>query len=158
MNQEATNTSVESVESTLLDQTSAVVPPIPDTQDQLLEVTLALIGIIVLIYGLAWFLKRGKNLVPSAGIPMKTLGVLPMGVKEKIILVEVGSKQILLGMTPHNITSLATFDEPVMDSSQGKQSSFSTKLKEILSVHSTQSNHIETHSKPEQPSTQDRTG
>ena len=63
---------------------------------------------------------------------MKTLGVLPMGVKEKIILVEVGGKQILLGMTASNINTLATFDEPIVEEKSNNVGSFSQKLKDIL--------------------------
>ena len=107
-------------------------PHVPNSQDQLIEVTLALIAIIVLIYGIAWIIKRNRGLVPSAGVPMKTLGVLPMGVKEKIILVEVGDKQLLLGMTQQSINTLATFDDPIIDSSASKDVPFATRLKEIL--------------------------
>jgi flagellar protein FliO/FliZ len=70
--------------------------------------------------------------MPANGFPMKTLGVLPMGVKEKILLVEVGDKQILLGMTPQNINTLAIFDEPIIDATFKKESAFSSKLKHIL--------------------------
>lgn len=112
--------------------TPAVLPHVPSTQDQLIEVTVALLAIIVLIYGVAWFIKRNRNLMPANGFPMKTLGVLPMGVKEKILLVEVGDKQILLGMTSQNINTLAIFDEPIIDATFKKENAFSSKLKDIL--------------------------
>ncbi len=85
-----------------------------------------------LIYGAAWLVKRNKGFSPSAGIPMKTLSVLPMGVKEKIVLIEVGGKQILLGMTPHQINTLATFDEPIIDTTLQNDKPFSVRLKEML--------------------------
>lgn len=107
-------------------------PKLPDSADQLIQVTLALALVVGLIYGVAWLIKRNKGFAPSAGIPMKTLSVLPMGVKEKIILVEVGGKQILLGMTPSNINTLATFDEPIVDPSLGNDKPFSSRLKDLL--------------------------
>lgn len=110
-----------------------IVPPsIPSSADQLIEVTLALALVVGLIYGVAWLVKRNKSLAPSAGIPMRTLSVLPMGIKEKIILVEVGGKQLLLGMTPHQINTLATFDEPIIDPTLSNEKPFSTRLKEML--------------------------
>lgn len=109
-----------------------VLPQVPNTQDQLIEVTLALLAIIALIYGVAWLIKRNKGLMASSGFPMKTIGVLPMGVKEKILLVEVGDKQLLLGMTPQNINTLAIFDEPIVDATFQRGNAFSNKLKDIL--------------------------
>lgn len=156
MNQEAETKAIDSIQSKVIESSSSVIPPVPDTQDQLLEVTLALIAIITLIYGLAWFLKRSKTLMPSSGIPMKTLGVLPMGVKEKIILIEVGSKQILLGMTPNNINALATFDEPILSHSEIKPSSFSSKLREILTNHSNPPNVSEFSSENTQSNSHDK--
>ena len=43
-----------------------------------------------------------------------------------------GGKQILLGMTPQQINTLATFDEPIVDSSLNNDKPFSSRLKEIL--------------------------
>ncbi len=108
-------------------------PGIPNSQDQLIEVSIALAMVVALIYAIAWFIKRKQGVHGLSNIPMKTLGVLPMGVKEKIILVEVGGKQILLGMTASSINTLATFDEPIVEEKHHSVSSFSQKLKDILS-------------------------
>jgi flagellar protein FliO/FliZ len=113
-------------------------PKLPDTSDQIIDVTLALALVVGLIYGAAWLFKRSKGLSQSTGIPMRTLSVLPMGVKEKIVLVEVGGKQILLGMTPHQINTLATFDEPIVDTSLQNDKPFSSRLKEMLKKDSLQ--------------------
>ncbi|MGR6873240.1 flagellar biosynthetic protein FliO [Pseudomonas sp. HK3] len=107
-------------------------PIVPSSQDQLIQVTLALVVVVALIYAIAWVIKRKQGVQGISNIPMKTIGVLPMGMKEKIILVEVGGKQILLGMTPSNINTLATFDEPIVDETK-PQTSFSQKLKDIIS-------------------------
>lgn len=108
-------------------------PSIPSSQDQLIQVSIALVLVLALIYAIAWFIKRKQGVHGISNIPMKTIGVLPMGVKEKIILVEVGGKQILLGMTASNINTLATFDEPIVEEKQSSGVSFSQKLKDILS-------------------------
>ena len=124
---------VTSVATHSAEQTAkTVMPHVPNSQDQLLEVTIALLGILALIYGVAWLLKRNRGLLPSAGIPMKTLGMLPMGVKEKVVLVEVGGKQILLGMTASSINTLATFDEPIVSAHSSEETPFAQKLKSFL--------------------------
>jgi flagellar protein FliO/FliZ len=129
---EANGQSPSTLSSTLAPSQKIASPQLPDTSDQLIQVTLALALVVGIIYGAAWLFKRSKVLTPSSGIPMRTLSVLPMGVKEKIILVEVGGKQLLLGMTPHQINTLATFDEPIVDASLNNDKPFSYRLKEML--------------------------
>lgn len=107
-------------------------PAIPNSQDQLIQVSLALAAVLLLIYAIAWLIKRKQVVHGFSNIPMKTVGVLPMGVKEKIILVDVGGKQILLGMTAYNINTLATFDDPIVEDKNITTTSFSDKLKSIL--------------------------
>jgi len=114
----------------------AAAPVMPSSQDQLIEVSLALAAVLALIYGIAWLIKRKQVIHGISNIPMKTIGVLPMGVKEKIILIEVGGKQILLGMTASNINTLATFDEPIVTSQEQENFSFSQKLKSIMAQQS----------------------
>ena len=108
-------------------------PPLASSQDQLIQVTLSLFAVLAVIYAVAWLIKRNRGVQGLSGLPMKTLAVLPMGVKEKIVLIEVGGKQILLGMTTHNINALATFDEPVLVIKEKNSKGFADRLKEIMS-------------------------
>jgi flagellar protein FliO/FliZ len=126
----------ENLTKETVDQSLAIESP--PTLSSTIDVTLALALVVGLIYGAAWLFKRSKGLSQSTGIPMRTLSVLPMGVKEKIVLVEVGGKQILLGMTPHQINTLATFDEPIVDTSLQNDKPFSSRLKEMLKKDSLQ--------------------
>ncbi len=120
---------------TLAKSASLVAPQVPNSQDQLIQVTLALAAVLVLIYALAWFIKRSRGLQGMSQLHIKTVAVMPMGVKEKIVLIEIAGKQILLGMTAQNINTLASFDEPIIDTAnkQSATKSFSERLKEILS-------------------------
>ncbi len=108
-------------------------PPLATSGDQLIQVSLSLLAVLAVIYCVAWFIKRNRGIQGLTGLPMKTLAVLPMGVKEKIILIEVGGKQILLGMTAHNINNLATFDEPILVLKDKHTKGFAERLKEIMS-------------------------
>lgn len=122
------------VSSSVLAQAQSVASPaVPSTSDQLIHVTIALSAVLLVIYGLAWLIKRNKGLTGLDKMPMKTLAILPMGVKEKLVLIEIGNKQILLGMTASNINTLATFDEPVYQATESNSISFSARLKEMLS-------------------------
>ncbi len=114
-------------------ETLVTAAPAMDTQDQLIQVSLSLVAVLAVIYALAWLMKRNRGIQGLTGLPMKTLAVLPMGVKEKIVLIEVGGKQILLGLTAHNINTLATFDEPILVIKDKNPKSFSDRLKDIMS-------------------------
>jgi flagellar protein FliO/FliZ len=113
-------------------ETLATTTPVLNTQDQLIQVSLSLVAVLLVIYALAWLIKRNRGVQGLASLPIKTLAVLPMGVKEKIVLIEVGGKQILLGLTAHNINTLASFDEPILVIKDKDPKNFSDRFKEIL--------------------------
>ncbi|MFC3140848.1 flagellar biosynthetic protein FliO [Shewanella submarina] len=71
-----------------------------------------LILVLLLIFALAFLVKR-FNLVPSSNGKMKTLAVTPLGQKEKLVLVEVGEQQYLLGVTPHQINLIDKLEQPI---------------------------------------------
>lgn len=77
------------------------------------QTLLWLIVVVGLILVLAWLAKRlgGVHFQNAAGIKM--LSVLPVGNKEKIALVQVGDKQLLIGITAASVNTLHVFDEPV---------------------------------------------
>jgi flagellar protein FliO/FliZ len=77
------------------------------------QTLLWLLVVVGLILALAWLAKRvgGVHFQNAAG--MKMLSVLPVGNKEKIALVQVGDKQLLIGIAPGRVSTLHVFDEPV---------------------------------------------
>lgn len=69
--------------------------------------------VLALIIGLAWALKKTR-LVPQMGRPdFKVLLTLPVGYKEKLMVVQAGEQQLLLGVTAQQITFLQTIDPPL---------------------------------------------
>lgn len=119
----------------------------------LVQVTLTLILMVGLILGLAWLARRFAKPLFQQNKQLRLIASLSLGVKEKIILVEVEGKQLVLGVTPQQITSLHVMNIPVrqdLDQSQTTEKSelptnsdlpektiasdFSKKLMEILKV------------------------
>ncbi|MDR8524461.1 MULTISPECIES: flagellar biosynthetic protein FliO [Shewanella] len=84
-----------------------------------------LIVVLVLIFFLAYLVKR-FNLVPSSQGVLKTIAVTPLGQKEKLVLVEVGGQQYLLGVTPNQVSLVDKLAQPVEVSTE----SFATRLKQ----------------------------
>ncbi|WP_407695998.1 flagellar biosynthetic protein FliO [Shewanella cyperi] len=71
-----------------------------------------LILVLLLIFVLAYLLRR-LNLVPGSGSLMKTLAVTPLGQKEKLVLVDVGGEQYLLGVTPSSVNLIEKLASPL---------------------------------------------
>lgn len=107
--------------------------------------TFAGLGVVIaLILALAWVSRRLSGGALGNTQFMKILAVQPLGAREKIILVDVSGKQMMLGVTPGRIATLHVFDEPIVQipasaerrgSSLAARSSteFSRKLQEFLS-------------------------
>jgi len=99
----------------------------------LVNVTLALMGIIGLIFAISWFVKRFSQGAFSANAHIKILSAMPLGTRERIVLVEAGGQQLLLGITSTNINTLHVFETPVVvDNKTENPSDFSRKLMAIL--------------------------
>lgn len=98
-----------------------VVPPVvpsvaasdPFSTDALAQLLLGLLGVVALILFLAWIAKRAIGM-PQSGRHMRIVTGLPLGTREKIVLVEVGKEQLLLGVAPGRVSLLTRFDEPVV--------------------------------------------
>lgn len=99
----------------------------------LLSVFLSLIVVIAIIFALA-YLARRFNVTQTGGGQMRVVASMMAGNKEKIMVVEVGDEQYLLGITAHNINHLATLDkaldnpQALQNSSGNLQANFQQKL------------------------------
>lgn len=119
---------------------TSVNTPRPATQkvsssSQLASLLGGLALIIVLIYGLSWFVKRFAQGGFMHNPSMKIVSALPLGTRERLMLVDVGGKQLLLGVTATQINTLHVFDEQVVVQTEKVQpvaSDFSQKLMAIL--------------------------
>lgn len=83
----------------------------PSTSSHIVDVLLALAVVTVAIIALAWVVKRLGNTSFLQQPGMKVISSLPMGTREKVVLIEVNHQKLLLGVTPHNISSLHVFDK-----------------------------------------------
>lgn len=100
---------------------------------QLLNVALSLLFILVLIFALAWILRRfGQGGFGHQG-DMKIVASLALGTRERLLVVDVGGQQLLLGATPQQIRTLHVFETPVIDTRQPTQpADFKQKLMALM--------------------------
>ncbi|GIX37340.1 MAG: hypothetical protein KatS3mg127_0579 [Silanimonas sp.] len=78
--------------------------------------TLLALGLVVgLILLLAWALRRlpGGGLRPLPGL--RVVASLAIGPRERVVLVDCGGQQLLLGVTQQTVNLLHTLPEPLLD-------------------------------------------
>ena len=78
--------------------------------------TLMALGVVVgLILFLAFVLKK----LPGAGLKsvsgLRTIASLAVGPRERVVIVDCGGQQLLLGVTQHSVNLLHTLPEPLLD-------------------------------------------
>lgn len=81
--------------------------------DYLGQLALSLGFVLVMIFIAAWLLRRFSQLPGMKGQHIRILSAMAVGRQEKLLLVQVGKEQMLIGVTPNKITLLQTLAEPV---------------------------------------------
>ncbi len=79
----------------------------------LLQVTISLIMVLAAIVGVTWLLRRFTRLGGAMGGALQVLGGLSLGARERIVLVQVGEQQLLLGVAPGRIQMLHVLEKPL---------------------------------------------
>jgi flagellar protein FliO/FliZ len=81
---------------------------------QLTQLVLGLLLVLGLIFFLAWLLRRVQQAGPAGkGQVIELIGSRALGPRDRLMLVQVGNEQILLGLSPGSITALHVLKEPV---------------------------------------------
>jgi flagellar protein FliO/FliZ len=106
----------------------------PLTLDYLVQFSLGLIVVLTAVLALVWVLRRVGKLQTSLGGSLKTLGGLSLGARERIILVQVGETQLLLGIAPGRIQTLHVLDKPLKKTSGARDGEPQDKFAKRLAV------------------------
>ena len=126
----------------LAEETTQHIPAVdPVSSTYLIKITLGLAFILLLIFVLAWVMKK-MQLTPQSGQQMiKIVSAISVGTRDRIALVEVGDEQILVGLTPGRIQKLHTMSSPVQQAngvsvqSHGFSERFSRLMKRGDNLH-----------------------
>ena len=79
----------------------------------LLRVCLSLAVVIALILAAGWVLRRLQGGGVRAGGNLRCIESIAVGMKERVVLVQAGETQMLLGVGPGNVRTLHVFDQPI---------------------------------------------
>ncbi|TWI53913.1 flagellar protein FliO/FliZ [Pseudomonas duriflava] len=109
------------------------VPPI-NVGSQVAQILLGLLLIIGLILGLAWLVRRMQQVGPKSNQVIKLVAIQHLGPRERLVLVQVGQEQVLVGLTAGRITPLHVMQEPVrLAEEQPASPEFAQRLFELIS-------------------------
>jgi flagellar protein FliO/FliZ len=77
------------------------------------QVTLALALVLALIFVAAWAMRRMRGFGKTGTGALDIIADLPLGQKERAVLIRVGTQQVLLGVAPGRVSTLHVLSEPV---------------------------------------------
>jgi len=115
----------------------------------LLQIFLALIVVIALMLFIAWLFKRIGPINSMNKVPMKVVGGLSLGNRERIMVVEVGDQWLVLGITAQQISNLSSMPKQALptastddnklsnDQEKGPENQFAYWLKKTLEKRNT---------------------
>ncbi|MGB5211100.1 MAG: flagellar biosynthetic protein FliO [Gammaproteobacteria bacterium] len=91
-----------------------------------------LIAVLVLIVVLAWGVKRLQLGGGNAGA-IRVIAATPLGARERILLVEVGDTQLLVGVGSGGMRTLHVLDQPLpTDPASQHQSPFARRMRDMV--------------------------
>jgi flagellar protein FliO/FliZ len=99
-----------------------------------LQVFFALLFVLLLIGVAAWFFRR-MSLGNFAGQgALRLLASVSVGQRERVVLVQAGETQLLLGVAQGNVRTLHVFDQPVLpqDNNTPNTENFAERLAAVL--------------------------
>jgi len=94
------------------------------------SVLLSLLVVIGIIFMLAYIMRR-FNITQSGSEQMKVVSSMIVGSRERILIIEVGEEQHMVGITGHNISHLAKLDNK-LEADMAAQD-FKSKLAHFMS-------------------------
>jgi len=109
-----------------------IVDPLSGTN--VTQVVMGLIAVLILVFAIAWLLRRvgGVSIGGGSGV-LKVLAGMSMGARERVVLVQVGEEQLLLGVSPGRVQTLHVLETPIeVESASANNTLFANKLAEVL--------------------------
>jgi flagellar protein FliO/FliZ len=84
-----------------------VQPAVPSAAGGLLRVTVALLVVLAAVLAAAWLARRMRAIGGGgSSSSLELLAQLPLGTRERAVLVRVGDRQLLLGVAAGNVRTL----------------------------------------------------
>jgi flagellar protein FliO/FliZ len=106
--------------------------PEPMAAANLFQLLFGLIVVLIAI-GVTAFLLRRLGRLPQGPGALRVLAGLSLGARERAVLIQVGDKQILLGVAPGRVQTLHVLERPVDTAAPaGTAGGFAEKLAQLI--------------------------
>ncbi len=127
----AVETSTQAVVSET--EKAAIGNAVTQPSDYFAQILISLVLVLLIIFVSAWLLRRYGRFPGVADGNLKVLGALSVGQRERILLLQVGKEQVLVGVTSSRITRLHQLEEPIeVKHNELEKSQFSQRLQEAF--------------------------
>lgn len=88
----------------------------------------ALCVVLLIIFLLSRLVRTISRTGSLTNGPLKVLAAVSVGNREKLLIVQAGNEQLLVGVSPAGIVKLEKFDDPVVSEADTANASFKTQL------------------------------
>lgn len=102
--------------------------PAPAGPGGVAGVTGALLLVLLVIGALAWGMRRFGRVQLGVSGAIRVLAASSVGQRERVVLVQVGETQLLLGVAPGRVQTLHVLEEPLSDPAPGQGTGFAERL------------------------------
>lgn len=93
-----------------------VAAPAVDSGAEIVRVLVSLLGVVALIFFVGWLSRRAQARVRPSGRKIRVIETMPVGIKDRVMLLEVGGTQLLVGASPTGgLRTLHVLETPVQD-------------------------------------------
>ena len=99
--------------------------------DSYLQVFIGLLAVIFVIFFLSVLLKK-LNMLPKGSGLIKILAGISIGNKDRLLLIQVGEEQILIGTSPGRVSKIHQLSEKVLLQEESNTSSPENNFKNLL--------------------------
>lgn len=109
--------------------------PSPLSGSELLSMSMNLLMVIGAILLFGWIYTRSHGLRAGRNAHFRVLSAQPLGAREKVVLLQVGEQQIVVGISPGGMSTLLVPEKPIIPAAgQGRteDQSFSERLRTAL--------------------------
>jgi len=77
-----------------------------------LRVALALLVVLAAVFVAGWMSRRLRGFGPARGHELELLAQVPLGPRERAVLLRVGAQQLLLGVAQGSVNMLHVLEQP----------------------------------------------
>lgn len=106
----------------------------PLSAGAVVQTILGLMVVVAVIVAVAWLLRRVSQMQAGVQGALKVVAGLSLGARERVVLMQVGEKQLLLGVAPGRIQTLYVLEQPLPAAAGGMSAEldFAERLKHVL--------------------------